>query len=207
MNATMMELYLHGYGSDASEFRSHWPPAGGDQSRVFLNGPEFDRLTGRRRWFPLSGQEPSIAKGLAAATSFAEASIPKLIQIEGHASDVALTLVGHSQGGSVALALAARGTLNVRLVEAFACFLPSGFLPPTTPSARPGAVPGEVLEVRMHYSIADRFVAASDVERTARMLRLWVQARVVLCCSPTLIHEFSSAWLDPANFLDPVEVA
>jgi predicted esterase len=173
---------LHGLGSGAEEFRRHWGAVG--RRWRFLEGPEVDRLTGGRRWFPFSGMASTLAAGIQRAAEEVENTLADLDDC---------ILAGHSQGAMIGLELLRRGHLRVRSVWSFSGFLPAPLRVAADPWPRTG-------EVHLFWSRADRFVDPTEVEATAEFLAALPGSRVHRHVAGALPHTFSSEWLDDRNF-------
>lgn len=185
-------FFLHGLGSSAEDFRRAWGRTVTGLPAIFLDGPEPDRLTSARRWYPFTARPEAMARGVAGAADFAESRIAEELNVRGLAQDAPLALVGHSQGAMVCLELLRRGALHAVYLASFA-----GRLAPMSPPPTPAAP----ADVHLFSSRADLFVRWVDVEDTAAVLREHPGLRVRhhVCRLP---HQFSLDWLDPANFLE-----
>lgn len=186
----MTRFFLHGWGSTAAAFAQSWveagtPPTGDD---CFIEGLEPDALTGRRRWFPFTGVEAALARHVRERAADVEARIAHELCARGLPADAPIGLVGHSQGGMLALQLALRAWLQIEHVECFAGFLPA----PDTADAAPAA---RRTTVTLYGSFADPFVPPHQVEATVQRLRQLGLARVERRMAAGLAHAFSAAWL------------
>lgn len=179
----MTDVYLHGFGSSGARFRSVWetarPPA---PDSLFLDGYQPDPLTGRFRWFPLSGVEAVLARHVAEAAD----RLTSDIAVRAGAAEI--RLFGHSQGGMIALELVRRGELPIVFAEVFAAYLP------LVESA--GAWRGRPAGVVLHSSDGDEYVAPGQVARTvAAMEAAGISVTRVLHGTA---HGFSPHWLASA---------
>lgn len=122
-------LVLHGYGANAHDLFGLAPHLLGGQALVLApQGPlevpldPQGRLTGYA-WFPLTLSQPpsgaDVAKGIAAAQTFLDAAIEKYPVDEDR-----LALLGFSQGGLIAFALALRAPQRFRALAALSTWLP-----------------------------------------------------------------------------------
>lgn len=182
-DAAPSRCYLHGFGSDGAQFRTHWPD---DADGSFLDGPEPDLLTGRRRWFAFTASHDLLAERIHSAAMLVEQRL-----VEAGATDV--HLVGHSQGAMVCLEIVRAGRLAVRRVDAFAAFLPSALL------LRPRDGTPDCA-VRIWSSTADRAISVADTATTVLALAAHRGLRVRHYVSDSLTHEFCSDWLDRSRF-------
>ena len=175
---------LHGMGSSGQEFREHWGALAEGSHCTFLDGPEIDRLTGKRRWFAFSGRATALAAGVERAADGVEAAVA-------HLDD--LVLAGHSQGAMICLELLRRGSLHIRAVCSFAGALPAPLRIAVDRRRQSSAV-------HMFWSRADRFVAPAEVEATAAFFAGLPGSTVHRHVSRALSHAFSADWLDERNF-------
>lgn len=190
----MATFFFHGFGSCAEAFKQYWPATADDTNRFFLNGPERDSLTTKRRWFPLTARADLLARGVTRAADYAEIQIRDVLSSVRGQSEATLILKGHSQGAMVALELMRRLTFNVTAVDSYAGYLP--------PSMFDGARQSSNTRVTLHLysSAADRFIKQHDVAQTATSFASNGNIIVRHHRSSFLPHEFSSAWLDATSF-------
>lgn len=179
----MTDIYLHGFGSSGAHFRHVWelarPPA---PDSLFLDGYQPDPLTGRFRWFPLTGAEPALARHLSGVVDRLTCDIASRV------GTGELQLFGHSQGGMIALELVRRGELPVTFAEVFAAYLP------LTESA--GVWRGRPAGVVLHSSDGDNYIAPRQVGRTvAAMAGAGIPVRSRMLHGTA--HGFSPDWLAP----------
>ena len=186
----MIWLCLHGWGSSAAHFEAQWQGAAlepGDR-HIYLDGPERDSMSGRRRWFPFSGQPATLSASLQRCAPLVEQYAIDVLTGAGEAAHAPIGLLGHSQGGMLALALALRQRLNVARVECYCAFLPAAY-------ALPGPVDGGgATPVSLHASLLDQFVPVQSVLETAERLRKRNLGPVVHRIVSNLPHEFLPAW-------------
>lgn len=189
----MIEFYLHGFGSHAAEFAAQWPGERRADAAVFLEGPESDAFTGRRRWFPFSAHAAALRAGIQAAARFAAFEIHRVMSARGLAGGSPVAVFGHSQGAMVALELVRRRRLNIRLGGCYCGYLPEPLL------ASFGSA--EIAtELDLFSSAADPYIPAADVSRTVAFFRAIPGLRVRHYQASHLPHTFSGEWLDPSNF-------
>jgi len=190
----MIRVYLHGFGSSATHFRSQWIQAGYQigSHDIFVDGLEAEPLSSRRRWFPLTGLDAQLGRFIDASIARVEETIRRLLPSTPH-SGSGVCLVGHSQGGMLALAMALRAQLTVTRAEIYAAFLPRI----GTPQVSPGAAEVEFL---LHSSRADRYIGENRVKDTMGTLRESGAQRIRCRVASALPHDFSPDWLDAGNF-------
>ncbi|MEI8357860.1 MAG: alpha/beta hydrolase-fold protein [Deltaproteobacteria bacterium] len=172
---------LHGYGSNALDLLSLAPhlcggrlmvvaPQGADQ--VSLGAPGSGAPIGHA-WFPLGGTAPpnplAVAGAVADARTFVEEAFTRL-----PADPARTAILGFSQGGVIAYALALAAPARWRGLAALSTWLPdemAGALPPADRSA---------LETLVQHGTRDEMIgverARSSVERL-RSLGVPVDAR------------------------------
>ncbi len=186
-----LRVFLHGWGSCAEQFRAAWPPARLQPVArcCFLNGCEQDPLTGRRRWFAFSGQEATLARSLRERSEQVERMIECELLHRGEAADAVIALVGHSQGGMLALAITLRGRLNVAAADSYAAFLPAA----EQTEASAGAT---AARITLHASQVDEYVPLHRVQATVQQLRRLGLRHVELRVGAALPHAFCADWLD-----------
>lgn len=193
----MISFFMHGFGSSAEIFRNEWVGYGYEvtPNSVFMNGDEDERLTGNRRWFPFSGNDQQLAVSLAQSVRNVEASIISHLRSQGIMQDEPINLIGHSQGGMIALELTCRGPFSIASVQCFASYLPTEFKR-TFSSA---AIDTTVV---LYSSRADRYIMRKQVEQTVQKLRMAGISRVTDRITDILPHQFSAEWLRSANFTE-----
>ncbi len=181
----MTAFFLHGFGSSGSDFRCIWESAHAIESdSIFLDGDQAEPLTGKRRWFPMSGLDDTLAGHVDEAAS---RLMPKLADALGKAGSPEMRIFGHSQGGMIALELVRRGELPIVFAGVFAAYLPSARI------TRPwhGRPEGVVL----HGSDSDEYVTISKIRGTGEAM-----AKSGITHSLRLLrgvkHKFTAAWLD-----------
>lgn len=190
----MLEFFLHGFGSDSQEFRTLWPDKAESDLCFFLNGPEPDPFTGRRRWFPFTAQPPALQQGIEGAVVEVERVIQATLLSLGLDKTAPISVVGHSQGAMIALELVRRRFFSVEVAHCF-----SGYLPRT--QLTPVAGRGCATDLHVYSSKNDRYIDADAVERTVRYFREIPGVTVYHHLSSTLPHMFSFEWRIPSNFV------
>ena len=179
--------FLHGFGSDGAEFRKLWRSRGKGPNRLFLDGPELDALTSKRRWLPFSNVPETLASGVTAAADLVERELPEY-ELPTH-----LVLAGHSQGAMVCLELVRRRHINVSAVWCYCGYLPEPLRVPYSDTA------GHI-EMHLLWSHKDPFIMLWDVEETALFFRDQPGMHVHVHVSRSLSHGFSPDWLEARNF-------
>jgi predicted esterase len=190
----MREFYLHGFGSDAATFRAACEPLTESSQRIFLQGPEADRFSGRRRWFAFSARSERLHAGIQAAAMVAEQEIRHWLAWLQQAEDAPLALTGHSQGAMLCLELLRQRRLNVREVRCYAGYLPATLLD--------GDASGhdQPAQLHMYSSAGDRFIPPAGVLATLDYFSRQAGVTVFHHEAASLSHDFSPAWLEPGNF-------
>ncbi len=190
----MIEFFLHGYGSSADEFRRWWRSDSTSTAAHFLDGPEFDRFSSRRRWFAFSANPNVLRRGMETAAVAAIHQIECTLKSLGYSSDIPIALVGHSQGAMISFDLLCRQRFNIARVRCFAGYLPECFqVPVESPHA-------SVTAVDIYSSSIDRYIDPDAVVRTAGYFAEIFGFAVCHYQTSSLQHAFSFEWLDPANF-------
>ncbi len=115
---TSLVVLFHGYASNGADIRRHVAPAlvGFDVEVAALDGPEEAQLKpGTRQWFGITGIE---GEGFRRAAPAVQIAIDKIAEIQDRvgAEDKSTLLVGFSQGGVVAAAVAAAVPVAVEVV-------------------------------------------------------------------------------------------
>lgn len=185
--STHLTFYLHGFGSDPVKFADSFIDASLG-NKVFLEAPENDTFTGKRRWFPFTSNECAIATYVQKATDQVEQMIREHIQKGNTCS-----LVGHSQGAMICLELVRRGSLELKQVNCYAGFLPEPIL---AMGKNNGA---NCEQVHLYSSSLDSFVTQKHTLGTFSFLK---SSGVNVRCYITerLDHDFTSEWTMPNNF-------
>jgi predicted esterase len=186
-------FYLHGFGSDSTRFKACWersPPA---RRRFFLDGPEQDRLSSARRWFPFTTHVDGLTSGLESGAEAANEQIATALESIGCDNDTPIELVGHSQGAMICLELVRVSRWRIRRARCFAGFLPGPKLTRTS-------VQGQRTVLELFSSTEDRYVDPADVEQTVRFFRMLPDITVQHKVTHGLGHAFSAAWLEQRNF-------
>ncbi|HWX16944.1 MAG TPA: hypothetical protein VNY07_10185 [Chthoniobacterales bacterium] len=189
----MIEFFLHGYGSSAGEFRLHWGPNVSAQNSFFLDGPQFDRLTSKRRWFPFSAQPAVVQRGLGIAVGAAERQIEVMLQSIGHGITTEIALVGHSQGAMVVYEVLHRQRFNVSAARCYAGFLPRS-------QFRPIRAARSSISLSIYSSTIDLYIDPLEVKYTVLYFRKIPGIDVTHYQTSQLTHGFSSGWLDSRKF-------
>ncbi|MQA40378.1 alpha/beta hydrolase [Rugamonas aquatica] len=195
----MIWICLHGWGSSAQLFQAEWEAAGsgalGDDAptRLFLDGLEAEPVSGNRRWFPFTGRHDRLAAALRDCGPRLEALVAHRLEQAGIAPQTPLGILGHSQGGMLALALAARQRLNIVRAAAFAAFLPAPYMERAEPGRRGG------VRVALYSSTLDPYVTRAPVHATAEWLRSLDIGSVDHHIVAGLPHAFSPAWIQAAT--------
>lgn len=189
----MIEFYLHGFGSHAADFASHWTQEFARDSVVFLDGPESDKFTRGRRWFPFTANANALREGIEAGARFATVEIHKVMKVRGLDLGSPIEIVGHSQGAMVALELVRRRQLNICMSGCYCGYLPEVMLE-SIGHARIDT------ELEVYSSAADQYVPVQAVLRTVGFFRTIPGVRVRHFQTSKLAHTFSREWLETTNF-------
>ncbi|WP_426193857.1 alpha/beta hydrolase [Massilia sp. DWR3-1-1] len=199
----MISICLHGWGSSARQFQAHWEATAdavdghGAPERLFLDGLEAEPVSGNRRWFAFTGRHDRLAASLCDCVPRLEALVAQQLSREGLAPETPIGVVGHSQGGMLALALAARQRLHIVRADAFAAFLPAAYM--AARMARADAGGRAQVALALYSSAPDPFVPHEAVQRTAEWLRSLEIGAVDHHVVADLPHAFSPAWIEAAN--------
>jgi len=184
----MTVCFLHGMGSSAAAFRAEWEIYEQSSWLWFLDGPEEDKFTSGRRWFPFTNRPAALSEGVAMAADFVE---EQMLQRDLSKS---LVFVGHSQGAMVCMELVRRRNLPIKEAWCYAGYLPS----PLHKS-----ISDKVYPTMLHIfsSDADLFIDRCKVDQTAcffssKVIGVHVHQHI----SRSLPHNFSQLWLDQTQF-------
>lgn len=184
-----MHFALHGWGSSAKAFTRHWPTqCQCTQSWCFMDGDEEEALYGGRRWFPFTGRDTALGEAIRTRADGLEARIKEELRLRSLGLDVPICMLGHSQGGMLALELGLRSRLNIVAVDVFGAFIPSSAFHSEGSCQRS-------LGIRLWAGEQDRYVPLAKVRATANALMGLGYANVELVVVPRVLHEFSSGWL------------
>lgn len=185
-------VYLHGLGSSAKEFANVFHAVGLalGANHVFLDGPQHDALTGKRRWFPFSMQRSVLARLVEEAADALLRTLQELDLVSAYGKHGGITLVGHSQGAMLAIAAALRMSIPIERVVSYAGYCATEIPKP----------PCEVKFV-LYSSRADEFLQNEWVAESVASLSAVVRTPVTHYLSHQLGHRFSRAWLDHSNFV------
>lgn len=189
----MIEFFVHGYGSSACEFRLHWETKGRSPNSFFLDGPQFDHFSSKRRWFPFSAEPTVLQRGLSAAADAAERQIEGMLQSIGHDTTSGIALAGHSQGAMVVFEVLRRQRFNVSAARCYAGFLPRSQFSPI----RRGR---SSTSLSVYSSTIDAYIDPLEVRSTILYFRKIPGMEVTHYQTSQLAHGFSPGWLDSRKF-------
>lgn len=159
-------LAFHGFGSNALDILGLAPHLRrGGLLAIAPDGPERVPLgpAEGRAWFPLTGGAPSpaeVARGIAAARDFVEAALERYPIDRSH-----LGILGFSQGGVVAYALALAAPERYRCLAALSSWLPAEL----AGAARAGD--RSRLSALVQHGIRDEMIAVERGRESAERLR------------------------------------
>lgn len=186
----MTTFFLHGYGSSARRFRKTISTSGYKlpADHVFAEGLEEDNLFGGRRWFPLSQDDRKIRTWLGDAAEHVESIIVGSAVAGAHTE-----LVGHSQGGMLALEIVSRGRVNIDRVVAYAAYLPD---------PNDGVVDRRFIcpEINLLSSLGDKYICHEKVSDSHSFFIRRSFPKVRHFVAENIPHEFSNIWLDRGRF-------
>jgi phospholipase/carboxylesterase len=135
--AKQLVVLLHGYGADGDDLTplgEAWREALPDAAFIAPNGPEpCDSFPIGRQWFPLSLRDRSeIVEGLATVSPQVDAFLDAQLAALG-LDNMALVLVGFSQGAMLALEVGLRRPGPIAAIVSYSGFLANSPAPRDTP--------------------------------------------------------------------------
>jgi predicted esterase len=189
----MVTFFLHGFGSNATDFEVVFSEAKPLNCAYFIEGFEFDLFSGQRRWFPFSSSSETLRRCLDKTSPMVEQAIKDILASQGLLPITPVKLAGHSQGGMLAMDILSRSTLTISEVDCYASFYP---LPEST---KPSYCACE-RTLKLFGSLKDKYVSQDLISKTASYFaNIGVNVERYESCE--LSHSFSTDWLRSHNFV------